>query len=271
MKRVLAVAGPVAVLLAGAFVALTYSSPAPAHDRADASWSPRALAVSLKPGESTTTVVTLTARESIERAQMRVTNSLKPYLTVEPTNIDRLRKGQSIQVSIRLTLPIDASAGVIDGTLQLRELNKLGRPGDLVSRPLPVSISVICPCLPPEPDPTLNNATLEGIDSDNDGVRDDVQRELARRFGSTSDYSFAIAWAKTYQRQLVLPTPASRASAMVLVGDENCAVRGASNELLSYDGMTALMENTAARKQAMRAFNDIVLGYLGSELPTCLN
>jgi len=30
--------------------------------------------------------------------------------------------------------------------------------------------------LPPEPDPKLNNATLLGIDSNNNGVRDDVER-----------------------------------------------------------------------------------------------
>jgi len=30
--------------------------------------------------------------------------------------------------------------------------------------------------LPPEPDPTINNATLLGIDSNNNGVRDDVER-----------------------------------------------------------------------------------------------
>lgn len=29
--------------------------------------------------------------------------------------------------------------------------------------------------LPPEPDPVLNNATLLGIDVNNNGVRDDVQ------------------------------------------------------------------------------------------------
>lgn len=30
--------------------------------------------------------------------------------------------------------------------------------------------------LPPEPDPKINNSTLLGIDSNNNGVRDDVER-----------------------------------------------------------------------------------------------
>ena len=32
--------------------------------------------------------------------------------------------------------------------------------------------------LPPEPDPAANNATLHGIDSNHDGVRDDVERYI---------------------------------------------------------------------------------------------
>ena len=32
--------------------------------------------------------------------------------------------------------------------------------------------------LPPEPDPNINNSTLLGIDSNNNGVRDDVERKI---------------------------------------------------------------------------------------------
>lgn len=40
--------------------------------------------------------------------------------------------------------------------------------------------------VPPEPDEKLNNSTIEGIDSDSNGIRDDIDREIARKFGSTS-------------------------------------------------------------------------------------
>jgi hypothetical protein len=36
--------------------------------------------------------------------------------------------------------------------------------------------------LPPEPDPKINNATLLGIDSNNNGVRDDVERWIYNRY-----------------------------------------------------------------------------------------
>jgi len=38
--------------------------------------------------------------------------------------------------------------------------------------------------LPPEPDPTINNATLLGIDSNNNGVRDDVERWIYEKYDS---------------------------------------------------------------------------------------
>jgi hypothetical protein len=268
MKRVVGATLSLAVLIGGALLFAGFSQPAAAAP--SISWSPSAATVTLKPNTSTTSTYRITATETVAKAQFRVTPSLTPYLKVTPTTVTNLTKGQSIQVTVTLSLHIDASPDTITGTLQLREMSAIGTLGNNIAKPLPVTIVVQCPCLPPDPGPA-NDLTVEGIDSDNDGVRDDVQRALARRFGSTSDYPFAIAWAKIYQQQIAMPTPTSRASAMVLVGEERCAVQGASNELLGYDGMLGLMENTAARKQAMRAFNDKVLGYLGSELPTCAN
>jgi len=36
--------------------------------------------------------------------------------------------------------------------------------------------------LPPEPDPTVNNATLLGVDVNDNGVRDDVERAIYKKF-----------------------------------------------------------------------------------------
>ena len=58
--------------------------------------------------------------------------------------------------------------------------------------------------LPPEPDPTVNNATLLGIDSNDNGVRDDVERYIYSRFTKEPEYSktktaIAMQYAKAYQ------------------------------------------------------------------------
>ena len=58
--------------------------------------------------------------------------------------------------------------------------------------------------LPPEPAPKINNSTLLGIDSNNNGVRDDVERYIYERFGKDPEYpktktAIAMQYAKAYQ------------------------------------------------------------------------
>ncbi|GIT98512.1 hypothetical protein [Sulfurovum sp. TSL1] len=52
--------------------------------------------------------------------------------------------------------------------------------------------------LPPEPDPKINNSTLLGIDSNNNGVRDDVERYIIKTYSKekiTIEIGFQVARA----------------------------------------------------------------------------
>jgi len=65
--------------------------------------------------------------------------------------------------------------------------------------------------LPPEVDETLNNSTLLGIDANNNGVRDDVERwillDMEIRYGnSKAERAIALEKAKAYQMTLEDPT-----------------------------------------------------------------
>ena len=55
--------------------------------------------------------------------------------------------------------------------------------------------------VPPEPAPSINNATLAGVDVNNNGVRDDVERLIARQW--PSNYSVGIQVAKQVQSVLI--------------------------------------------------------------------
>lgn len=56
--------------------------------------------------------------------------------------------------------------------------------------------------VPPEPDP-VTNAALLGVDANNNGVRDDVEREIARVYGGNPDITIgALAVAKANQGYL---------------------------------------------------------------------
>jgi hypothetical protein len=64
--------------------------------------------------------------------------------------------------------------------------------------------------LPPEPDPAVNNSTLLGIDVNNNGVRDDVERYIIYRF-SKEEYpktrtALALQYAWAMQKIIENPT-----------------------------------------------------------------
>ena len=71
--------------------------------------------------------------------------------------------------------------------------------------------------LPPEPDPVLNNATILGIDSNNNGVRDDVEIWILKKFKDEH---------KVYTEVFM---QAARATQKVLENPQN------ANEVMKYE------------------------------------
>lgn len=68
--------------------------------------------------------------------------------------------------------------------------------------------------LPPEPDPTINNSTLLGIDVNNNGVRDDVERYVIIRF-SKEDFPktrTALAMQYAWAKQKIIENPTRESS-----------------------------------------------------------
>lgn len=64
--------------------------------------------------------------------------------------------------------------------------------------------------LPPEPDPVVNDATLLGIDSNGNGVRDDVERYIVIRYSQDPKYpktKTAIALQYAWASQKILENP----------------------------------------------------------------
>ena len=61
--------------------------------------------------------------------------------------------------------------------------------------------------LPPEPDPKINNSTLLGIDSNNNGVRDDVERWIYHKYKDMHIIHVEIAMQAARGYKKVLETP----------------------------------------------------------------
>jgi len=66
--------------------------------------------------------------------------------------------------------------------------------------------------LPPEPDPKINNSTLLGIDSNNNGLRDDVERWIYKTYKDKHPIHIDIAMqsGKAWQKVLVDPSKAKQ-------------------------------------------------------------
>ena len=61
--------------------------------------------------------------------------------------------------------------------------------------------------LPPEPDPKINNATLLGIDVNNNGVRDDVERWIYKTYQDKHPIYIDIAMQAVRGYKLILQAP----------------------------------------------------------------
>jgi hypothetical protein len=62
--------------------------------------------------------------------------------------------------------------------------------------------------LPLEPDPTINNSTLLGIDSNHNGVRDDVERWIYETYEHPIERGIFMQSARAYNKVIVDPSKA---------------------------------------------------------------
>ena len=71
--------------------------------------------------------------------------------------------------------------------------------------------------LPPEPDPKINNSTLQGIDSNNNGVRDDVERWIYKTYKDKHPVHIDIAMqaGRDYKKVLKAPERAKEITRIV--------------------------------------------------------
>ncbi len=144
-----------------------------------AEWLPKNLDIEQMRGSQSIKTFTLKPNQDGQDVAVRVGSKLEPWVTVSPGSIKDLQKGQDLEVTVVINVPPNAETGIYNGVIQLREKNP-GQQQDTIAKPLPIKIQVtekIAGNLPPDPK-KKGMRTLLGIDSDNDGVRDDIQRYI---------------------------------------------------------------------------------------------
>lgn len=100
--------------------------------------------------------------------------------------------------------------------------------------------------IPPAADPKLVDASVEGVDQNKNGVRDDVERLLAFNFEKRKrEYVSLFEFAKLYQTFLLNPNPANESNYFKVF---NCLKEGDLPVIATK--LMKVFENTDSRKQA---------------------
>jgi hypothetical protein len=239
------------------------------HPGIEVRWTPSRLVASVKPGETVSIPVSLIAKERLDDLSVVfASNTLDGVVAVSPTSFDQLRKGQSATITVQLTLPILAQPGTSTGFIQLYEKSKRWKKPMPIQWALPIAVTTQCPCLPPDPG-EAGKATIEGIDSDNDGVRDDVQRYIAIAVPESARHREALRQNSSLTGRILL---AQSADESIQLARESIRTM----ECLDYLGfirqgrwkeIKALMANTPARLGALERHTSRINGQVFSTLP----
>lgn len=129
-----------------------------------------------------------------------------------------------------------------------------------ISNPPTTAQSINGIAVPPDPDPAANNATLLGVDSNNNGVRDDVERQIASTYGVSVDHYYA-AMRSAIAEQAYLstngdPVRSTTATSNAVIAGACASVKYGTD---SINGLKAIRQifaatfNTPERMAAYRA------------------
>jgi len=121
--------------------------------------------------------------------------------------------------------------------------------------------------LPPMPDETLNNATLLGVDSNNNGVRDDVERKIYAVYKRPVEQAYMMQDAKWYPQTLEDPVAAAKSKELEKEHWNLYSCNGYLEDNIGIklsDNTVSFMENayfnTKERMRAYIEFNEAMSG-----------
>jgi len=219
------------------------------------SWTPGSIAFSMNPSGRQDIPVTFTTSVALTNVTVTVVPELRSIVSVSPTTFATLSVGQTATVTLTVAPSASESLRLVEGTVRI----VVGT--STIAKPLPIKLTLVSPetingiVVPPEPPADLNNATLAGFDINGNWVRDDVERLVARNFGTSGDrLADAMAFSRAEQRVL-REGPGSPVNAYVQ------AFRCDRLDANETDPLTKNLVNTEARQMKFRvALAGLVLG-----------
>jgi hypothetical protein len=241
-------------------------------------WNPDKLSIEQMQGTQSTHTVTVTATENGQDIVIQSVPALQKWLVISPRSLRTLQKGQSIELVIAINIPSNEPVGVYDGVIELKQ-QLAGQPRKTLAKPLPIKLAItpfVNSGLPPDPG-EAGKQTLLGIDSDGDGVRDDVQRYIALTYPNEPKVRAALTqFANQYQG--LLPQLDDRDAAYnhavklsrhldCLGGIEREVGKDADDTIKISAALRAVILNTKERSLAYIRFSDNLGGQQISGTP----
>ena len=121
--------------------------------------------------------------------------------------------------------------------------------------------------LPPEPDPQVNNATLGGVDSNNNGVRDDVERNIYATYPVKLQRELVMYRAIVFQEAIVRPLSEAQQTEKIGTRSLNCMLylRRKDAEIKSdeFNEVRFLENKTINSKERIRKYLDYNIALSG--------
>ena len=142
-------------------------------------WTPGQVSTTAVWGHTSTSSVSFVSDKNLNKVAVLIDPKLKPYLSVTPLSVGKVDKGRTALLTLTISAPPNTPPQVLTGTIELT------KEGKKVFDSLPVMLSIEPVVLPPDPG-EAGRTTLAGIDSDGDGVRDDIQRYIALTYWDQS-------------------------------------------------------------------------------------
>ena len=164
------------------------------------SWNPSTLnPASIAPGNTASFQFTLTNTGLLP---IPATNQLKivaegdivPFVTFnQPTFPPVFKRGNQVTIQVHISAPSTTAYLRKSGQLVLQRVLPNGKVKEVwKADALPVQVTFSSIALPPYPDPSANNATLEGIDYDMNKVRDDIDHYIAETYPNSAKIREAL-------------------------------------------------------------------------------
>ena len=105
----------------------------------------------------------------------------KPKIVTIQKNIEVATTTQAIQVT--------STNGVTNKEQKKNQVADTTNPLDNSTMPKGINV-------PPVPDEKINNSTLAGVDSNNNGVRDDIERYLAKNAKNNNEFQYFLRYVR---------------------------------------------------------------------------